>query len=271
LRWIDTKHATYDSWTVTHDPRGLKTTDVDGSVVKRAEHVNSEVIVDFLEAFQACPSWKPQRSMPKVAEPKSACVPDDLPNCSWSDPQRAKMLGETTEIIVAMTGVTVYERNRAIREDDRFLKAIREKSNGKITRNDLTNEDLLLLPLRVFAYVLQDRKFVQLDSSKLISVKGSYAAFECLKIEPRYKSIIQGLVSAHFYKKERERDRTEGPGSVRMTQDLIPGKGKGLFSTCLFCKLSGSFVCHGLKVVNQVQQSFFMEFQGSGKLQRQKR
>ena len=228
LGWIDTKHATYDSWTVTHDPRGAKTTDMDGSEVKRAEHINSEVIVDFVEAFQACPSWKLQRSMPKVAEPRSISVPDDMPICSWSDPQRTKLLGETTEIVLAMTGVATFERNRAIREEDRFLRAIRERSHGKIGRSDLADEDLLLLPLRVFAYALQDRKFVQLDSSKLVSVKESFRAFECLKIEPSHKSIIQSLVHAHFYKKAKE--RAEGPGSVKMTQDLIPGKGKGLFS-----------------------------------------
>jgi SpoVK/Ycf46/Vps4 family AAA+-type ATPase len=56
-------------------------------------------------------------------------------------------------------------------------------------------------------------------------VKESYNAFDCLKINPHYKATVHALVEAHFLKKTTEKaDGVEG-----MTQDLIQGKGKGLF------------------------------------------
>lgn len=226
FRYIQTKHAAYDWWTMTRDPRGGPAIDVEGNVLKRPEHINSEVIVDFVEAFQACPAWKPQQSIIKNADPRPSTTADEFYTCWWSDAERTKLLAETTEIIVLRTGVTTYERNKAVREDE-FLAKIREndRNNRPTTSKDLRESDMVLLPVRVFAYALQDRKFVQLDCQYLRPVKESFNAFDSLKINPRHKAIVQGLVEAHFLKKSKE--KTDGMG--RLTLDLIQGKGKGLF------------------------------------------
>jgi hypothetical protein len=100
-----------------------------------------------------------------------------------------------------------------------------EKINQFTTAIHLQAEDLVLLPTRLFAYSLQDRKFVRVDVEKLRPVRESPNYFEPLKIDPKHKETVQALVESHFMRKSMERE----DGIKRLTQDLIQGKGKGRF------------------------------------------
>ena len=233
---IKLRHAAYNGWTTTATPRGGPTTDVEGNEVKRPEFVDSEVIVDFVEAFQTCPAWKPEANIVKPEEPNRQTVPDDFTTCWWSDINRTKLIRETTEIIVLRTGVTTIERNDNLDPDiasaDKFLVRTREndKHGRATTEADLRKDpndpqcDLPLLPSRIFAYVLRDRKFVQVVVQQLKQVKISGDAFKYLKIDPDHKAVIQSLVEDHFQKKSS--DRIDGVNIGNF--DLIKGKGKGL-------------------------------------------
>jgi hypothetical protein len=226
LRSIKTRHATYNWWTTTLDPRGDPTTDAEGNEIKRPEYVDSEVIVDFVEAFQACPLWKPIPAILKTEEPSPSTTFDEFYICWWSDQDRTKLVAETTEIIVLRSTVTTWERNRYIMED-KFLASIRENDRNRTltTSQFLREKDLPLLPARLFAYVLRDRKFVQLDVQRLGTVEESTDAFDCLKIQANHKNMIQSLVEDHFIRKKLDKK----DGEERMTLDWIKGKGKGLF------------------------------------------
>jgi hypothetical protein len=226
LDCLKTRYAAYNWWTTTLDPRGKPTTDAEGNILRRAEYVDSEVIVDFVEAFQACPSWKPVPSILKPEEPSLSTTFDNFYINWWSDSDRTKLLVETTEIIVLRSGVTTWERNKNLMED-KFLVSIREndKNNTLTTVEYISEYDLPLLPARLFAYVLRDRKFVQLDVQRLSNVKESNDVFDCLKIPDNQKDIIQSLVEDHFLKKaENKKDGVE-----RLSLDWVKGKGKGLF------------------------------------------
>lgn len=226
LRSLETRHASYNWWTTTLDPRGKATTDTEGKILQRPEYVDSEVIVDFVEAFQACPSWRPVPSILKPEEPSISTTFDDFYINWWSDSNRTKLLAETTEIVVLRSGVTTWERNKNLMEDE-FLASIRENDkNNTLTTTEYIREcDLPLLPARLFAYVLRDRKFVQLDVQRLNTVKESNDVFDCLKIPDSHKEIIQSLVEDHFLKKvENKKDGVE-----RLSLDWVKGKGKGLF------------------------------------------
>ena len=226
LKYIKTKHLTYNWWTLILNPKGDPAMDMDGNLLKHPEHVNSEVIVDFAEAFQVCPLWTPMRSVMPLEEANPATSADDFYIRWWSDTNRTKLLAESTELVEIRSGVTAYQRNQSLKEDP-LLNTIRENDKlGRLTTESCLRKcDYALLPIRVFAYVLQDRKFVQLDSQRLRFVKETFNAFDSLKINPEYKGMVKALVQAHFMKKAMEkRVGTEG-----MTQDLIQGKGKGLF------------------------------------------
>lgn len=226
LRCIEERHTAYNGWTVTRTPRGDPTTDTEGNVLQRSEYVDSEVIIDCVEAFQICPSWKPVPSILKRQEPRRLTMVDDFHTCWWSDSNRTKLLAETTEIIVLWAGVSTYEQNKNLLED-KFLAVIRDNDkNNRLTTSEYLREcDLPLLPIRIFGYVLRDRKFVQLDVKRLSLVKKSSDGFDCLKINRRHKDLIKSLVEDHFMKKSSDKK----DGSSRTSLDWIKGKGKGLF------------------------------------------
>jgi hypothetical protein len=226
LRTIETRHASYNWWTTTLDPRGEPTTDAEGNILKRPEYVDSEVIVDFVEAFQACPSWKPVPSNLKPEEPTQSTTFDEFSICWWSDSDRTKLLAETSEIIVLRAGITTWEWNKNL-EEDQFLTTIRENDrNSTLTTAKYLREcDLPFLPQRQFAYVLRDRKFVQVTSLRLKPVEALSDAFDCLKIDDSYKGMIQSLVEDHFMRKATDKK----DGVERLDLDWIKGKGKGLF------------------------------------------
>ena len=235
LQTTKTKHAAHNGWTTTVTPKGGPTVDVEGNEVRRPEFIDSEVIVDFGEAIQTCPSWKPDADFVRPEDPNILLSDDDFTICWWSDKNRTRLLRETTEVMVILAGINAFERNANISAEnpsaDRFLIKVRENDrNGRpTTEADLCQDesdprcDLLLLPSRIFAYVLRDRKFAQLVVQRLTPVKKSSDAFEYLKIDQRHKAMIQSLVEEHFEIKSTDRERGVDIGSI----DIIRGKGKG--------------------------------------------
>ncbi|KAK3325069.1 aaa family ATPase [Apodospora peruviana] len=238
LQSTKVRHGAYNGWSITKTTKGGPTTDVEGNELRRPEFIDSEVIVDFVEAFQTCPAWKPEAVVVKPEEPIPKQITDEFSICWWSDGDRTKLVRETSEILVLGVGVTTHERNANLSPDnpsrDKFLVRIRENDrDGKpTTEADLCQDessprcDLPLIVSRVFAYVLRDRKFAQLDIGRLSFVKKSSDAFQYLKIKQDHKTIIQSLVEQHFARKSSDR---QGGGVDISSIDLIKGKGKGLF------------------------------------------
>ncbi|KAI9146839.1 Secondary metabolism regulator LAE1 [Paramyrothecium foliicola] len=226
-RYIDfvaCRHANYNWWTLTITPKGEVAPDSTGSYATRPEFISGEVIIDFVEAFQTCPAWKPVPSVLKAVDMNRSSVAEDFPICWWSDEDRSKLIHETFEVIVTKSGVTASESNDYVMKNDKLLAKIREndKSKALLTAKDLDADDLAIMPSRLFAYALRERKFVQVDISKLTKVSKINDAFACLKIKPKYKDLVQSLVEDHFRKK-----RLASRDDISM--DWIQGKGKGLF------------------------------------------
>ncbi|KAK0727449.1 hypothetical protein B0T26DRAFT_747775 [Lasiosphaeria miniovina] len=238
LESTKTKHASYNGWTTALTPRGEPTTDVEGNSQHRPEFIASEVIVDFGEALQACPAWRPEATLVRSEEADPQEAEDDFTICWWSDAGRTRLVRETNEVIILRLGVAIFERNNNLSAEnasaDRFLIRVRENDrNGKVTTEAHLNTDdadpracdLPLLPSRIFAYVLRDRKFAQLTVQQLKPVTKSNDAFDYLKINPRHRDLIQSLVEEHFEKKASDRQDGVDIGNI----DVIKGKGKGLF------------------------------------------
>jgi hypothetical protein len=189
-------------------------------------YINSEVMVDFGEAFQACPSWRPKKEILKTEFTNKIIISDEFAIRTWSGRDRAKLLRETTEIIPYRTGVHYLKRNKFVLEDPFLVSVAQNHQRGQLTTSQfLRHEEKVLLNCRVFAYVFGERKFAQLDVSRLTLSARNFDALEALKIPHATKKLIQGSVRGHFLQKESER----GYGEQGLSLDVIQGKGTGLF------------------------------------------
>lgn len=226
LRAIETKHATYNGWTVMRTPKGGFVTDANGAILKHPEHVNSDVMVDYGEAFQACPSWRPERTVLKPETVNQTTVSDNFNIRWWSGPDRARLLTESSEITPHRTGVHFLQRNKLV-SGDPFLAADRDnqQTGQRTTEKHLRREDKVLITCRVFAYVFRERKFAMLDIQRLKPSVQSREALESLRIPKETKDLIQGSVRGHFMQKESEKRN----GEEGLSLDVIQGKGTGLF------------------------------------------
>ncbi|KAK0712617.1 hypothetical protein B0T26DRAFT_651864, partial [Lasiosphaeria miniovina] len=227
LEFIRAKHCSYNGWTLIQSPSGDPTIDVDGKEMQQPDHVNSEVIVDFKEAFQACPAWRPQRAAMRQKSVEVLDVQEEFRVRWWSGRNRAKLLGETMEQIPVRSGIAAKERNQFVAHDP-FLVAM-AKNNRHInptTEKDLDDDAKVLLTGRVFAYVFQERKFAQLAVAKLRLAPKTALALDSLRIFQNVKDTLQGAIHGHFLQKETAENNPDQDWS---SMDMIQGKGTGLF------------------------------------------
>jgi hypothetical protein len=133
------------------------------------------------------------------------------------------------EVEQTSDGVCAWQRKIGL-DMDTFLKASHKQSlTGKTqSRPVLGLDDYALLPRRLFAYVLKDRKFVCVDVQNLNPIERQADVFKSLKIENTHKAMVKGLVSSHFAKKELEKKYFDVRRTSSQSQDIIHGKGRGL-------------------------------------------
>ncbi|KAE8442709.1 hypothetical protein EG329_002900 [Mollisiaceae sp. DMI_Dod_QoI] len=215
VQYLTERPLAYNGWTLITDPEGDSINNSNGDVIKYPEHIDSDVIVDFKEAFQTYPPWRPEFQYKTAGTPKTTTDTDNFFVIRWSDAKRTESLSKTAEVVVEDDDVDSIERNQNL-EKDPYLK----KGGGVKIFSD---EDLLLLPRRLFAYALRERRFVHVDVRFLKPIAEHLDGFKSLKIDDDHRKMIQSLVSFHFKKKEVEKK-----GREISTQDLIRGKGRGL-------------------------------------------
>ncbi|KAL1861690.1 hypothetical protein Daus18300_008658 [Diaporthe australafricana] len=236
-------NQSYNNWSLAMNPEEDSSSDSDSDDNRRkkkkrqashpvlSEFIESQVIVDLDEAFRAKPSWRPKFHKPTISKYSSVeSQHDRYPKQIWHDKSRRKLSYSMPELIQFEDGVDLKRRRENILNADSFLHNRAKGSRWERTSYnfmDLRDEDLALLPRRLFAYTLRERKFVAIDVNYLRPIRREEGVFARLMIWKDYKDIVRGLVSSHFQKKELERlyssNAIEG-----LSQDLIQGKGKGL-------------------------------------------
>ncbi|KAF6816386.1 AAA family ATPase [Colletotrichum sojae] len=157
-----------------------------GSVAVLSESIESPVVVDFERCFNTLPDWKPCR----VSKELTVLYPDArLPPPPYDD-----------------------DRVWDLRMAEQVLNYTDQTQSIEIYgRHPPSEDDVLLLPNRVFAYVLRTRRWGKSSECYVHPhPRGS--------IDERHRSIIESMMATHFRKKKSERRQF----------DLIQDKGKGL-------------------------------------------
>ncbi|RYP58267.1 hypothetical protein DL769_009028 [Monosporascus sp. CRB-8-3] len=198
----------YGGRSLSHAPTGdrLKRPDAGslGSIAVLSEAIESHVMVDFERCLQAIPDWNPSISASELSKAPENELQDDPVDSSVED-----------------------DRVWDVRMAEEILEfSDRSQTLGKHDKTPMGDE-LLLLPDRLFAFVLRTRRWACLqlgfdDSNppgKLLRpVDPNPEAWNYLQIDPNHRSVIESLMKTHFDKAK----------SQRRQFDLIQDKGKGL-------------------------------------------
>ncbi|CZR60280.1 uncharacterized protein PAC_10176 [Phialocephala subalpina] len=222
---IAKKHPYYDGWTLANGPTGNgqdgeADSESDKSVRIEPEHIEGDVIIDFVEGYKARSTIKMPTFLDSSLDDSDWPTGDDaLPIRCFKNGPESELLGEIKE---------VTQRNDLV---GNYLK-IRHKKQCKLLQTwqttnvtQLEEGDLILLPRRAVAYAFRERKFVMLDVEALKNVPPAQNVFGDLQIDPANKRMVKFLVKAHFRKQKPQKEQP----SAGLNQDLIRGKGSGLF------------------------------------------
>ncbi|KUJ13891.1 uncharacterized protein LY89DRAFT_721075 [Mollisia scopiformis] len=215
VQYLTQRPLAYNNWTLIADPRGGPINNSNGDPIKHPEYIDSDMIVDFKEAFQTYPPWRPPIQFNTMAPRRiSAVEPEQFHMIRWSDSNCMESLSKLIEFVLEDDDIDYIQRNANL-EKDPYLR----RGAAKI----FNDEDYLLLPRRLFAYALRERRFVHVDVQFLKPIAEHLDGFQSLKVDPGHKKMIQSLVSFHFKKKDVEKK-----GAEIGSQDFIRGKGRGV-------------------------------------------
>ncbi|KAI9838308.1 MAG: hypothetical protein M1819_005576 [Sarea resinae] len=190
---------------------------------KHVENIESEVIVDFNEALQSDRDWVLNTSLaPLSSETKE--LNETYPKFIWKDHDTKEIDREVDEFM-HYDDYMDRVRSREFSNKEPFLKDDNEPADpDAITDIEFRDKDIILLPNRVFAFVLKTRKFALVRVEDLRAIKPQLDGFNNLKLQPGHKTMVQALVRSHFTEKVSK--MSEGEEALEF--DLVRGKGKGL-------------------------------------------
>ncbi|KAI1126963.1 hypothetical protein F5Y10DRAFT_293311 [Nemania abortiva] len=200
------------------DPATLRD-DIRDAAFHKVNYIESDVIVDVKEAVRAVPHWGlPVRPWPITSwiKEKWSIVQDSVEIIRWADRHRKAKLSNVQDRTQADDGIANLECAAFIREDQFW----RPKRNP-----DFTAEDFALLPKRLYAYALRERKFFSGNVDSFFKIATEDDPFENLKIDEKHIRIVKSVVWSHFQRKNME---SLSSFQSQMDQDLIRGKGRGL-------------------------------------------
>ncbi|KAH6842761.1 hypothetical protein B0I37DRAFT_382754 [Chaetomium sp. MPI-CAGE-AT-0009] len=209
------------------------------------EYISSDIIVDFQEAYQSIPAWRPDFDTSKTrVDTMPDVLFDSFPIMCWADKTREKeVAAKMRELVVADDRVASVLWNDLVQRDP--FSSSEPNDDTRAEKQAFKDHDLVLLPSRVMAYALRDRKFFNADVSSIREITWppeNTSPFNLLKINRKHKDMILSIVHEHFDKKTLAAQLQQLAGSsggkgggsssdLELTlpdQDFIRGKGKGL-------------------------------------------
>ncbi|KAI1462622.1 P-loop containing nucleoside triphosphate hydrolase protein [Annulohypoxylon moriforme] len=180
---------------------------------KRQEQVESEVIIDFQLAFIEQPENKPKIGVDNLVDDDPRELSDNWQYCTPCG-------------IAGCCGNDIFYHDFEMDQNERTQFKNQRNPALEIVGYDttLTADQLVLLPPKVFGFVLRTRRWATFDIDLLEDVKYT-DGWENLVIDEDMKSTILALVESHQKPQSPSTSSIDGTLSA---VDLVQGKGKGL-------------------------------------------
>ncbi|KAL1854921.1 hypothetical protein Daus18300_011241 [Diaporthe australafricana] len=223
-------NLSYQGWTLTRTPLGGSIEEEEEGVSNRSpSYIDSDVIVDFHEAYQSRPWWKPNFVTLERHTYTPQTSDDRFPITRWASRDRKLTIRKDSEVVVHDDVVCSLELNQLLDSiEGKFLLAPEDKSiTQTVAAKKLSGDDFALLPPRLFAYALRERKFVNANIRYMKMRPTGANSFGKLRISDQHKSLVQSVVFEHFQKKEAQKQGIALDLEIS-DQDFIRGKGRGL-------------------------------------------
>jgi hypothetical protein len=220
------RHFYYSGWTMEtsvlpQDEPG--NTEAGG---KGPSYIESDVVVDFKEATRQNTDWATEgRDRPTFAAGNRGKRDSYCEMMYWSK-NGSEITHRCSETFLYREDTVYAADAKEFFRNDRWLQL--EENSEKNPSDPAAKwdpSDLALVPRRILAYVLSERRFARLDAQHLQNeLLCRQATLDDIKMKPGHRNIIRSTVSSHFDKKERER-KSVVPA---YQPDVIHGKGRGV-------------------------------------------
>jgi hypothetical protein len=228
LKAVETRHMSYDGMTLVTDPMGYPLLDYEKSfsAIRQMQpvHLQSEIIIDFKESFNNDP-WYKDEFADITPWSNTHFTSSDNIDCEriiiWLDSDRPRILHSYNESLFETDMIDKLRMNAFLKQDPYLNNAISPKPKP-------SGNDLALLPRRVYAYALYERKFLPVDVRYCKIITSQADAFEQLQLPDGYKRMLKAAVESHLRKQEIETTLEQKTTGHIKTQDFITGKGRGL-------------------------------------------
>lgn len=175
----------------------------------KGQHIDSEVIIDFQEAFNHNDFWLPLQINPEVHS-----IGHDLRELHEHNTENADCSGPI--------GCTCTTNHTDYRQDlDEFNEFLRDNKHVIAAKAELAgDEDVILLPKEVYGFVLKDRSWAVLSTApeRLHDLEAT-DPWEDLVIPQEVRSTVEALVERHV-----DRDRRAARSGKANFGDFIRGK-----------------------------------------------
>ncbi|KAL8726302.1 MAG: hypothetical protein Q9166_006804 [cf. Caloplaca sp. 2 TL-2023] len=182
------------------------------SVGEPREQIDSQVIIDFALAYQKHPNNAPKFGLRSWIEDDARIVTEacGIPGCT--DCFKDRFMFDDHRV----------DRQRTVE----FIRANQSLLRTISSSEELTDNMMLLLPNRVYGFVLRSRRWHFLNIDNIRPLERYSDGFEALILPPGVARLVESLVKTHD--PQNTPSFAENEYGQKHQVDLVRGKGKGL-------------------------------------------
>ncbi|KAI3324958.1 hypothetical protein HD806DRAFT_553175, partial [Xylariaceae sp. AK1471] len=212
------QHLYYSGWTFVTGVLAETLEDEKGSEIQYPDYIESEVVIDCNETIRAFPMWQTETYGPRSDSWQWIYKQSEIPLLVHTD--NGEISDSFHEMILSQEyNLYVIERRQYFAEDV-FLQ-----KDADLAKYTWRQDDLALLPKRIFGYVLRERRFSRLDVTGIQwNSTQNKITLDNIEMNEGHRKIIRSAVSSHF--KAQQQEKTLNISTFNL--DAIRGKGKGL-------------------------------------------
>ncbi|KAI0414989.1 hypothetical protein F5X98DRAFT_347984 [Xylaria grammica] len=208
----------YSGWTFVTGILAEALEDEKGSTINYPEYIESDIVIDFKETIRTFPKWETDSDGSRNAYSWGYDPTEIDPWVYSDDPAAPPTYCEETMLTREDTLYGIEARRYS--SEDAFLQ-----QDSDLNEYTWKDEDLALLPKRIFGYVLRERRFSRLDVRCIHwGNNQDKITLDNIEMNDGHRNIIRSAVSSHFKAQQQEKELNISTFNL----DAIRGKGKGL-------------------------------------------